>query len=341
MRASWLSFSCVLVALAAIPRPLAAQDIAPTTNDLLARALQLEDLRVAGLPPLDFRAQLEVTVADGKTASGDYSLQWVSPSQAKEEISFANFQRVRLLTANGYWQNRNLEYQPEVIFQIDTLLELKSVLKLGFGETLGKVREKKQGAVRLSCVEKKQAGTRKQELCFDPSNGTLLSVEFPTSSHQHAPEITRIEYSDFKPWEGKLLPHEIQAWGSGKSVARIRVLHVRNLDNVSSTSFEPPKNAEFWTSCTDTISPAKLENPVQPHYPPRARTKRVQGRVTFYGVVESDGTLSHLTIIHPADPDLEAAAGQAVRQWRYKPVACTGAPMRTETFISVDFWLDQ
>jgi hypothetical protein len=36
---------------------------------------------------------------------------------------------------------------------------------------------------------------------------------------------------------------------------------------------------------------------------------------------------------------LASAAADAIRQWRYKPAACGSTPIRLETSISVDFWL--
>ena len=39
---------------------------------------------------------------------------------------------------------------------------------------------------------------------------------------------------------------------------------------------------------------------VRPMYPPNARSNREQGRAVFYGVIEADGTLSHLTLIQRA-----------------------------------------
>ena len=75
-------------------------------------------------------------------------------------------------------------------------------------------------------------------------------------------------------------------------------------------------------------------------YPPNARTNHEQGRVIIYAVNETDGRLSNMAIIHRAPPNLEAAALEAVRQWRYKPATCGQAPIRTETSIAMDFWLE-
>jgi TonB family protein len=311
--------------------------------DLLAHALELEDVRIAGLPAMNLKARLEVAVAKGDVATGDYILAWVSPSQSREEINFANVQRIRVQTTNGYWQKRNLGFQPEIIFKLDTLLNSKSLLRLGTNETLGKVGAKKQGGTRLMCVDVRQGTTLNRELCFDPTNGLLVAAHFPTGANQNPAEISRIEYSDFASWEGKMFPRSIRAFKDDKFEVGVINSQLARLANVDSALFKAPQDAEFWAGCQDLdkVQAAVLENRVQPQYPSKARANRVHGRVIFYAIVEADGTLSHLTIIHPADRDLEAAAIQAVRQWHYKPTNCNNTPVRAETSISVDFWLEQ
>jgi hypothetical protein len=51
----------------------------------------------------------------------------------------------------------------------------------------------------------------------------------------------------------------------------------------------------------------------------------------FYGVIEADGTVSHVTLIRGATPSLQSAATDAVRQWRYKPASCGSTPIRIQT----------
>ena len=64
-----------------------------------------------------------------------------------------------------------------------------------------------------------------------------------------------------------------------------------------------------------------------------------QEQKIFYAVIEADGTLSHLTVIQQVTPAIEAAAADAIRQWRYKPASCGATPIRVETSIAVDFYL--
>jgi TonB family protein len=84
---------------------------------------------------------------------------------------------------------------------------------------------------------------------------------------------------------------------------------------------------------------AELVGRVQPQYQLTSRTKREEGMVMFYAVIETDGTLSHLALIQRLSPTLDSAAADAIRQWHYKPAACDSTPIRVETAISVYFSL--
>jgi TonB family protein len=46
-------------------------------------------------------------------------------------------------------------------------------------------------------------------------------------------------------------------------------------------------------------------------------------------------------VVRSPDPDLSAAAIEAVKQWRYVPTKLNGAPVETETVVEVSFQLGQ
>ncbi len=106
--------SCLIAATFLIPTLNSSRHSENSTEatELLAQALKHEYIWATGSSSVDLQAKLELAVGDGKVATGDYTLLWVSPSQSREEINFANFNRTRVQQANGYWQKRNLNYQP-------------------------------------------------------------------------------------------------------------------------------------------------------------------------------------------------------------------------------------
>jgi TonB family protein len=325
-----LIFACLFLANAAW---CAGKEEAPSPDALIARARLQEEIWTEGTPPMLMRAEIQVSDAQGAPVHGDYTLDWVSPTQWREQIRFGNYERLRVRDAKGYWQKSGLSYQPEIIFQLDTILHIKNALWVGSKQTLGKVRNREKAGVRQKCTEVKWALGTQRVMCFDETNGALLSVEYPRAENQKPPEISRIEYGAFNTVGGKLVPYEIRALKDQKVFVALKVLEITKISEESPALFSIPVNAEFWAQC-DGMQEGELIDRVPPQYPKSARDNREEGRVVLYAVVEADGSLSRMTIIHRATRNLEAAAVEAVRHWHYKPAACGQTPIRVETSIT-------
>ena len=78
---------------------------------------------------------------------------------------------------------------------------------------------------------------------------------------------------------------------------------------------------------------------VQPQYPQMAKIARVQGPVVLAAVIGKDGAIQNLRVVSTASPLLNAAAVDAVKQWRYKPYILNGEPVEVDTTITVNFTL--
>jgi protein TonB len=83
--------------------------------------------------------------------------------------------------------------------------------------------------------------------------------------------------------------------------------------------------------------PRKVRH-VAPEYPPLALAARVQGTVVVDCVIDEDGRVSSLTVLK-SHPLLEAAAVDAVRQWRYVPTLLNGVRVSVLLTVTVDFRL--
>ena len=88
------------------------------------------------------------------------------------------------------------------------------------------------------------------------------------------------------------------------------------------------------------VTQPKLVHPVEPRYPDNARKEKVTGQVVVQAVIEKDGTVGRATVIRPVSTDLDAAAVEAVRQWRYEPAKQNGKPVAVYMTITVDFRLN-
>src|SRR5207247_10889119 len=100
--------------------------------------------------------------------------------------------------------------------------------------------------------------------------------------------------------------------------------------------FTAQVNAEFWAQCDD-LKETEQVSLIQPTYPSTSHANHEQGRAILYALLEADGSLSHLTIIRRATPDLEAAEIEAVRHWHYKPAPCGQPTTRYESSLRQAF----
>jgi hypothetical protein len=333
-----LSLPVILVFAALSFSPIArcaSKEEAANSETLLtkARSQQVWDEQT---PPLRMKASLGVTGINDTTAQGDYILDWVSPTEWREEIKFANYERLRVRDAKGYWQKSTLDFQPMLVYQLSGMLHPKDVLRVRSVQTLGKVKSREKGGVRESCVAVNWAKATDRVLCFDESNGALIGIEYPQTDRQAPPPISRVEFSAFHSVGAKLVPFEIRAFKDGKTLATVKVLEVTEVKEVNTALFNPPADAVLWPQCDDMQDAEPVERSPM-NYSPAIRTFGAK-RVILYAVVEENGSLSHVTVIQGANPGMNTAAVEAFRHWRYKPAQCGQTPIRLETSMYFDFW---
>jgi TonB family protein len=228
----------------------------------------------------------------------------------------------------------------QIAFQLNSILDFGAALKVGTKQALGKVKSRKKDGTPQRCVEVKWTAGTERILCFDEANGSLVSIEYPRRDDPYALDISKVEYSAFDNLGDKRIPHEVHAFRDKAVIVTTKITELTPITEEDPGLFAAPTNSEFWPQCGDIQTP-ELVNHVFPKYPTSAKMHGEQGRVVFYAVIETDGTLSHLTAIERLTPTLESAAADAIRQWRYKPAACGSTPIRVETSIPVDFWLQR
>ena len=67
-----------------------------------------------------------------------------------------------------------------------------------------------------------------------------------------------------------------------------------------------------------------------PHYPQGAKERHSTGEVVMRVDIGTDGVIRSLHLLEFPDPELAAAAMDAVRTWRYKPYLVNGKPTEDE-----------
>jgi periplasmic protein TonB len=97
----------------------------------------------------------------------------------------------------------------------------------------------------------------------------------------------------------------------------------------NSSAPRPPNGA---VRISGGVMAGQLINRVAPVYPPTD----AQGTVVLHAIIAREGTVQQLSVIS-GPPALQAAAVDAVKQWRYQPYLLNGEPVMVDTTITVNF----
>ena len=318
-------------------------DAPPSPEKLISRAYAQQNIWTKDMPATKIRAEVTLQPEQAPATSGAYQLDWISESQWREELRFANYSRGRIGVPGGYLQKSDLDYLPYFIFEFDSLTHPRDVLALESKQAFEKTHRRTQNGAQLSCVDISDKADNALErmphvvktLCFDESSGSLVSVDYHGYEHRHAPYVSRIEYTDFRSVQGKLLPFQVRAMHGAQPFVSFKILEVGNPPDKDSPIYHSEADWEFWSQCDDMR--IELKRKAKTFYPHPDR-RQEQGVVVFYSVVEPDGSVSHIRVIKGATERLDQAASNSLRQWQYSPAVCDGKPVRSELAVSVDFW---
>jgi TonB family protein len=115
------------------------------------------------------------------------------------------------------------------------------------------------------------------------------------------------------------------SWTSGTTAYRVRIRNVTTDPGTGGT-----------VRVGGDIRRPTLVSRVNPVYPPEAKAAGIGGMVIIEALIDEEGNIANATIVRSV-PMLDAAALDAVRQWKYTPPRLGGKPVRVITSINVTF----
>ncbi len=84
----------------------------------------------------------------------------------------------------------------------------------------------------------------------------------------------------------------------------------------------------------------KVVRRVEPVYPGEARAARISGVVILEVIIDKTGTIRSVEVLKPLPMDLDRAAVEAVKQWKFEPGTLNGEPVDVFFNLSINFKLD-
>jgi protein TonB len=86
------------------------------------------------------------------------------------------------------------------------------------------------------------------------------------------------------------------------------------------------------------VKQAKMISPVQPVYPPLAKSQHVSGDVRIDALIDANGHVTTMKIV--SGPTLlHQSAMDALKQWKYQPATLDGKPVPMHLTVTIQFRL--
>jgi TonB family protein len=76
---------------------------------------------------------------------------------------------------------------------------------------------------------------------------------------------------------------------------------------------------------------------VDPAYPLELMRTQIEGRVTLYAVIRSDGTVGDVRVLNSVDDRLDEYARAALSRWHFRPATKAGSAVDLEAVVTIPF----
>ncbi len=99
---------------------------------------------------------------------------------------------------------------------------------------------------------------------------------------------------------------------------------------------EMPQNNNKDKDKAELIAPEATQK-VDPAYPAELMRGNVEGTVTLYAVIHSDGTVGGVRVLRGVDERLDAYASAALSRWHFRPATKNGSAVDLEAVVLIPF----
>jgi TonB family protein len=308
-------------------------------TELMQLAIRLNGLSAPEIKPWHLRASYQTFDNDGKPKDqGIFEAWWAAPEQYKFRFASSGFTqteyRVKMntyLVGEQKWPSFPESILPQELF--GPLNLFRGVDSPKFSST-----EVKSGDVKLDCLR------------LVPKNPLPPTVQLPAYCFgRDIPAIRivaqfgqTITFNDIVRFQGQYLARRIRLIKEKLPVLNIDVTGLDASPEITDGELTPPPDALLAPARRVAVSGGVIAgNRIggqDPEYPAYAKDNRIQGRVIIAITITKDGQPTDLQVIG-GPKELQQAALNAVKTWRYKPYLLNGEPVEVKTQVNLDFHL--
>jgi len=347
-----VSFFC-LVAFGLIYRPALAQDATPTAvpdkealavtmptdpKELMLLAAKTNGLTGDDMKPWHLKATWKMLDDNGGiTDQGTYEEFWVSPTKYKRILTGTAFTQTDYGTPRGVLRS-GLSQQLPTLFQ-EVRREFVAPLpnSLTIEHEAFTRSQRKIGGEKLICL--KLTG-----LPVDPGLSYCLAEDKPILRiGSFLGESIEVLHDHGVVFQSHFIAGDLQFMRAGKLALTAHLDSIETINPIRELDYAPPTDAAQLhrrINVSSGVAAGLIMDNRAPIYPIEAKHAGISGTVTLQSVIGVDGLIVDVRAVS-GPPELQQAAIDAVKAWRYKPYLLNGEPIEVMTTINVVFKLEK
>ena len=295
---------------------------------LIERAKQLSDIRAEGSPAFLLKTEYKIVRDPDHPVVGTYSETWLSRSLSRTEVTAGEFHRIEVVNNRKRWELSTAADGPkDISFAANSSaygLRHLSVDSRG----PDKIVDRASGSWSLRCILGHEDFGGRQELCFERSTGEYVASSAPFVASGGRISVSRCVFTNFQKFGEKTFPTLVQCFEGDKEVLETKVIELSFPKTIDNAIFAAIAGAKEFPNC-----PADVQHAVGIETPDPDRI--AGGPVVLALLVDDDGRPYDLKIVTSAGPQMDNAALEAVRHWRFKPATCEGQPIESRINVVV------
>jgi TonB family protein len=327
-----LSLFCLLTLQAF---QVAAQEAVPVPASLPSNPKKLMELAATlnGLTgtvsPWHIKASYTLYDQDGKASNqGTYEEFWVSPTKFKRIIEQGSFTQTDFGTGNGILRSGAKDQHSFYIDQMRQSLIVPFPPAAGIDQgNFQKVEMKKE---HLTCLESDNG----LAYCLDSGQLALRVYSSARANYQ-------VDRSRILTFQQRFIAGDLTISLAGKPALTAHVDTLELLAPINDADFTPPADVSPFhrrINVSAGVAVGMLQYNPPPAYPADAKAAGISGTVVLRATIDTDGRVTDLSI-DQGPQELQQAALDAVRTWRYRPYLLNNEPVEVHTQVNVNFSL--
>ena len=114
------------------------------------------------------------------------------------------------------------------------------------------------------------------------------------------------------------------------------VLNMPNLNSAGGSWVIRFAELKTEQEASELMAPEAIHK-VDPGYPLELMRTRVEGNLTLYAVIRSDGSVGSVRVLSSPDERLDGYARNALARWQFRPATRNGTPVDLEAVVQIPF----